>query len=345
MAQKKDSRRSKPFDYDVCLSFAGENRSFVRRVAASLKEHGIRVFFDEYEEAALWGRDLYSHLSDVYERSARFCVLFASRQYARKVWTNHERQSAQARAIREHAEYILPARFDKTAIPGLRGTVHYIDLRRTSATKLADLIRAKIGNRPVENYFPPVPDRLFSRLGVTASAERDDAAASAHSFFTALRRMTTEERHVLTSVFRYCCPTELPDNVHINIDYLRRVTGVSSARAVRLLGGVRSLGVESSVRKARRNDDEGDVMVVQWHDHRISNENPDTNATGIAAAVIDGALEDYCDECGNEHLARMDFSQLATVTAGTERHTSRKRRSRLTRHAADGAAAVHTRRG
>src|SRR6266487_1932680 len=94
---------SRTFEYDVCLSFAGENRSYVRKFAGALRERGIRVFFDEYAEVTLWGRDLYTHLNDIYENAARYCVLFASKQYARKVWTNHERQSAQARAIREHS--------------------------------------------------------------------------------------------------------------------------------------------------------------------------------------------------------------------------------------------------
>src|SRR5438128_7586050 len=111
MATRVVPRRAKEFDYDVSLSFAGGNRVYVRKVADALRDKGVRVFFDEYEEAALWGRDLYTHLNDVYENSARFCVLFASKQYATKVWTNHERQSAQARAIQEHSEYILPARF------------------------------------------------------------------------------------------------------------------------------------------------------------------------------------------------------------------------------------------
>ena len=31
----------------------------------------MRVFYDEYERAELWGKDLYSHLDEVYRRSAR----------------------------------------------------------------------------------------------------------------------------------------------------------------------------------------------------------------------------------------------------------------------------------
>jgi hypothetical protein len=321
MTQQKSARVLRRFDYDVSLSFAGENRTYVRQVAHALRLLGVRVFFDEYEEATLWGKDLYTHLSDIYQNSARFCVLFVSKQYAKKVWTNHERQSAQARAIREHAEYILPARFDNTVVPGLRSTVHYIDLRQTSPQKVARLLFSKLGDRQVENYFPPVPDRLFTLLDIKTARKEDAAATSAHKFFISLGRMNEEERHVLMNVFRYGCPNELPGNIHISIDLLRRVSGIPPSRAVRVLDGIRSLGVESKIRRApRRRDSEGDVVVVQWHDTSIGIERSNINATKIACAVIDGALEGYCSICGTEHLKRMDFSQLATATSGKEKH-------------------------
>lgn len=320
------------FEYDVCLSFAGANRAYVRNVADALNGKGIRVFFDEYEEATLWGRDLYTHLNDIYQNAAKYCVLFASKQYAKKVWTNHERQSAQARAIREHSEYILPARFDDTVIPGLRSTVHYIDLRRTSPLQLADLVETKIGSRQINNYFPPVPDRLFSKLGANTKVEKSEITASAHAFFMNLERMTAEERLVLTNVFWCGCPTELPDNVHINLDYLRRVTGMSPVRCMRLLKAIGSLGFESKIRRGRKGDREGDVIVVEWHDGRVSRLDPNPNATEVANAVVSCAVDDFCYECGADQLTRLDFSQLARSTSGREKHVSRK--GRLARRAA-----------
>src|SRR5437879_2953357 len=116
MAKKK--KTPSDFQYEVALSFAGENRSYVEKVASVLRKKGIRVFYDGYEQVELWGKDLYAHLDDVYRNVAYYCVIFISRGYARKLWTTHERRSAQARAFRENREYILPARFDESAIPG-----------------------------------------------------------------------------------------------------------------------------------------------------------------------------------------------------------------------------------
>jgi len=118
----------KSFEYDVALSFAGEDRDYVNAVAICLKSSGIKVFYDKFKQVNLWGKDLYTHLDEVYRNKARFCIMFISKHYQRKIWTNHERESAQARAFQENEEYILPARFDDIEIPGVRPTVGYISL-------------------------------------------------------------------------------------------------------------------------------------------------------------------------------------------------------------------------
>src|SRR5260370_30245993 len=115
--------------YEVVLSFAGEDRKYVEEVAKRLSANDVSLFYDDYEEASLWGKDLNEHLHRVYSGSARYCVMFISKQYAEKVWPTHERRSAFEKAIEAKEEYILPARFDDTQIPGLRNTIKYIDLR------------------------------------------------------------------------------------------------------------------------------------------------------------------------------------------------------------------------
>jgi hypothetical protein len=78
------------FQYDVALSFAGEDRSVAEALAQALRDSGARVFYDRYEQATLWGKDLYQHLQTVYRDTARYCVVFVSAAYARKLWTRHE---------------------------------------------------------------------------------------------------------------------------------------------------------------------------------------------------------------------------------------------------------------
>jgi hypothetical protein len=143
------------FEYDVALSFAGEDRSYAESVAEALRARGIRVFYDRYEQAGLWGKDLYVHLDDVYRKKARYCLMFLSKSYAAKVWTSHERRAAQARALNESEEYILPVRLDGTEIEGLQPTISYIDAAEVTTARLAQLVADKL-NPPSDVLAPRV---------------------------------------------------------------------------------------------------------------------------------------------------------------------------------------------
>ena len=136
------------YDFDVALSYAGENRSYVYEVANYLRANDVRVFYDEFYTAELWGQDLYAYLDNVYRERARFTVVFISRSYVAKPWPSHERQSAQARALNELGPYLLPVRFDDSSMPGLRPTVSYLDASRLSPDQLAQLIIDKLADVP-----------------------------------------------------------------------------------------------------------------------------------------------------------------------------------------------------
>jgi hypothetical protein len=117
------------FDYDVALSFAGEDRKYADHLARLLTNRKIRVFYDAHEESDLWGKNLIEHLEEIYGRQARFCVMFVSNSYAAKVWPTHERRAAQERALKDISkDYILPIRLDDTKIPGLPSSVAYASI-------------------------------------------------------------------------------------------------------------------------------------------------------------------------------------------------------------------------
>ena len=131
--------------YDVCLSFAGEDRDYVDEVARHLTDLGVSRFYDTDEQADLWGKNLVEHLDQIYRKDSRFCVMFISEAYARKMWTKHERQSAFDRALVSDTEYVLPVRFDDTEIPALRVGTGYLDLRNRTPRELAEMIARKVG--------------------------------------------------------------------------------------------------------------------------------------------------------------------------------------------------------
>lgn len=141
-----DLKRNKNYTdekYDIVISFAGEDRAIAEDLAIRFKEKNISVFYDFYEEATLWGKDLYEYLSYIYSESAKYCLMIISANYEKKLWTNHERKSAQARAFREKSEYILPIKVDDTKIPGLHETVGYIKYNN-NPEKIVDLTIMKL---------------------------------------------------------------------------------------------------------------------------------------------------------------------------------------------------------
>jgi hypothetical protein len=104
----------------------------------------VNVFYDDFEKASLWGKNLVDHLADIYQNRSRYVVMFISEFYVRKAWPKHERRHAQARALIASDEYILPARFDDTDVPGMTTTVGYIDLRTHTPAELVAVILEKL---------------------------------------------------------------------------------------------------------------------------------------------------------------------------------------------------------
>jgi hypothetical protein len=144
-ALKTHSQRA-IFEYDVALSFAGEDRKLADDIANELRKHGVRVFYDSFEQANLWGKDLFAHLHEIYSKKSRFCIMLVSEAYSSKMWTVHERKSAQSRALKERDnEYILPVRIDNTELPGLPDTIAYIDISQYGYLEICRLFIQKLG--------------------------------------------------------------------------------------------------------------------------------------------------------------------------------------------------------
>ena len=151
--------------YDVALSFAGEDRHHAKQLAELLEAGGYSVFYDEFEQVQLWGKDLYVHFSSVYKDQARYCVIFLSKHYAQKLWANHELQSAQARAFEESQEYILPIRLDDTEIPGILPTVGYLDLDSMAIDEIYQALVKKLSGNTSQPASADIP--------TSAAAESD----------------------------------------------------------------------------------------------------------------------------------------------------------------------------
>lgn len=153
-------------EYQVALSFAGEQRAYVEEVARHLAARGVAVFYDDFEKVRLWGQNLVEAFHRAFEQQSDFVVMFISKAYVEKPWPNHERRSALSRMIREQGEYILPVRFDDTPVDGLPGDIRFERADERGPAELAAMIAEKIGIRPFGGKASDVPPpRMTSLMG------------------------------------------------------------------------------------------------------------------------------------------------------------------------------------
>ncbi len=139
----ESKKKSGNLKFDVALSFAGEQRDYVRKVAEILSSKGIKIFYDKFHRAHLWGRHLAEYFQQVYYANSRWCIMFISTDYVSKMWPSQERKYAIDREVEQFGGYILPVRFDETPVPGLSTSIGYQDAMKVTPEELADLFLRK----------------------------------------------------------------------------------------------------------------------------------------------------------------------------------------------------------
>ncbi|WP_392664153.1 TIR domain-containing protein [Amaricoccus sp. B4] len=104
------------FEWDIAISFAGENRDIADFIGQKLRELDISVFYDRnYEDNYLGG--LWSQqFLDIFVRKSRLVVAILDQHHKDKVWPTFERDCFTQRV--SEAE-VIPVFLDKTIFPGI----------------------------------------------------------------------------------------------------------------------------------------------------------------------------------------------------------------------------------
>ena len=135
----------------------GRSGTTCEQVAAALKERGLRCFYDADEQVGLWGKYLAEELPAIYGEQAAAVVVFISADYLDRDWTRLERRAALGRAVRERREYVLPARFDDTPLPGLLADLVTVNLRGRAPEQFAEMVAAKLAGLDITAPPPAAP--------------------------------------------------------------------------------------------------------------------------------------------------------------------------------------------
>jgi hypothetical protein len=152
-----ENKLFKIFEYDCALSFAGEDRVIVDQIALELKNRGFKVFYDNFYRDYLLGKDLSKHFEKVYSKKSKFVIIFISKYYRIKEWTNFEFEIALDESKLKNREYILPIRLDDTNIHGVSREVGFIDYANMGFNRTIDILSEKLtkkitfdGNEKIE---------------------------------------------------------------------------------------------------------------------------------------------------------------------------------------------------
>jgi hypothetical protein len=301
--------------YDVCLSFARDQREFVRDVWRQLEARGIDAFFDESQQVELWGKDLTERLDSVYRKEAQFCVAFVSQDWLRRSWPAHERRSALARMLDEPG-YFLPVRFDDSEIPGLSPTIGYLDGRSLSPEELARLIARKLQSRKRFNYLPLIPNRLFAALELEVDDEEGQVKAreQASAFMGALSGLTRDQREAVLLIARFGCGCSMPQGIHLPLHSFLRMTEWNPDRVLttlRALPGVPGFSIEYLPEGPSEKPDETLGVELRWEP--LVQGCPPGPATDVAQAMLREAGYQMCGDCYESALERLDFSRTSSL--------------------------------
>ena len=160
------------YKYDVALSFAGEDREFVEKIADALKKKDIRVFYDKFYGPEMWGEDLSIMLRNVYWKDSRYCMMILSDSYIEKEWPKLERKNAIERFIGQEDAYILPVRLDGFSgnVPGLPNTIAYFQAESSDPEAVVCYLLTKFQKRNRSQLrLPKYLDRYTGEFPVSFS--------------------------------------------------------------------------------------------------------------------------------------------------------------------------------
>lgn len=321
----------KKYQFDVALSFANEDRKYIEKVARYLSKMEIKLFYDKFEEVNLWGKNLYDFFHKTFSSRAKYTVMFISKHYAKKLWSTHERKCAQEKAFRSNKEYILPARFDRTKIPGILDTTGYIELKGMSPKMFAEKIKEKIGRIDRTNFLPDVLDNLYPWFEANSKIEKYKIYALCKNFFEALSLMTIEERRVLFYLIENACPEGLPENFHMNLEYLSRISKLSVPEIRSIFSRLSCLGFRAEVKRFNKYSrdslcKESDIIEVKL-DPRV--DIGSNNESRIVLGIITCMRFYLCPNCYFKAFVKLDFSILSEHTGFSDKDKQNKSFSKI----------------
>lgn len=114
------------FEYEVAISFAGENRLLARHIANQLEGLDVPVFFDEMFETNFLGQAWTKVFREIFAEKSRFVLCLLDSFHADKIWPTFEREHF---APRVTDASVVPVYLDDTKFVGIPSDIVGIRFR------------------------------------------------------------------------------------------------------------------------------------------------------------------------------------------------------------------------
>jgi len=143
--------------FRVALSFAGEKRDYVARVASILATQfgEVAILYDKYHESEFARRDLGIYLPDLYHDESDLIVVVVCPDYDEKEWTGLEWTAIHALLKNRKDDVIMLCRFARAQLKGLYDTAGFVELDDKTPEQTADLILERLAlneGKPKDHY-------------------------------------------------------------------------------------------------------------------------------------------------------------------------------------------------
>lgn len=155
--------------FRIALSFAGEKRDFVARVAAILAERfgKDRILYDRFHQGEFSRSNLAFYLPDLYEKESDLLVAVLCSDYENKEWCGLEWGAIFGLIKQGNAGAVMLTRFERAEGKGLRGLAGYTDLDDLTPEQAAAVILERLAfneSRPPSAEAHPMPTSIPNNL-------------------------------------------------------------------------------------------------------------------------------------------------------------------------------------
>lgn len=133
-------------EFAVALSFPGERRDLVRRLAEELERTlgENSVFYDDFYPGQLAQLSLDTLLQGIYGKRSKVVVVVAGADYQRKEWCGLEFRAIKDRIMAREYRKVMVVRTDEGEVDGIFKTDGFVDARRFSVEEIARMVKERV---------------------------------------------------------------------------------------------------------------------------------------------------------------------------------------------------------